>query len=336
MRHQRCAAPGRSRHPVPARGRGRPGPELARSTHSHPVGRFAGFRRLISSGIRTPAASGCTPRRRRVRRDRRRSGSSSGCSPSHRIRVRHREVRSFGEIGAAKRVRATDRVGGAECAWEMPATLTPVRCFCSPGRRSGWRGEPLGVGNRHRTGGCLTEAEALPDRVIRLDASPRRHAGAGRRSCRCFAGPGCLPAKSGTCTVRRWSCGRTGESSCRRLRRPESRDPGHSGLHGLPKRPSTVDPVPAWQVFGPGEYRCWPSASGRTSAPSRRQPDPGGRPAGQGPGGPAAAGPIAETNGKLPDNVLAPVWSAAYGLYRHRCLPRAFLDRSRRDEWHEQ
>ena len=55
-----------------------------------------------------------------------------------------------------------------------------------------------------------------------------------------------------------------------------------------------------------------------------------------GAGGPVAAGTIVGTNGKLPDNVLAPVWSAAYGLYRHRCLPRAFLDRSRRDEWHEQ
>jgi len=139
------------------------------------------------------------------------------------------------------------------------------------------------------------------DTVIRFDASPRWHAGAGRRSCRCLVGWGCLPARSGTCTVRQSSCGRTDRAGVRAR--------GVSMLAvGLGAR---VGPVSS-------------TAGSRRSA------------GGPGAGGPVAAGPIVGTNRKLPDNVLASVWSAAYGLYRHRCPPRAFLDRSRRDEWHEQ
>ena len=44
MRHQRPAAPGRSRRRGPASAREWPGPGWAGLTHSHPVGRLAGFR----------------------------------------------------------------------------------------------------------------------------------------------------------------------------------------------------------------------------------------------------------------------------------------------------
>lgn len=54
-----------------------------------------------------------------------------------------------------------------------------------------------------------------------------------------------------------------------RRRRPRARDSGHSGLRTLPMRPSTGDTVASRKAFGSGEYRCWPSAAGRTSALSR-------------------------------------------------------------------
>ena len=88
-------------------------------------------------------------------------------------------------------------------------------------------------------------------------------------------------------------------------RRPSRiRDSGHGGVRTLPMRSSIGDAVLSWKVFGPGAYRCWPSALGAhvgavlLTVGSRRSVGRAGQPQ-------VAPGPLVETKGKLPDNVLA-------------------------------